>query len=142
MQKVLIAGAALAMAGLPAQAEMLIAARTLRAQSVITANDLILRDGPDTGLSDPADVIGQEARVTIYAGRPLRPGDIGPPALIERNQIVPLIYESNILRIETEARALDRAGLGEVVRVLNLSSRNPVMGEVQENGSVLVRGTK
>ena len=89
------------LAALPAQADMLVAARTLRAQSIVTAADLILRDGPETGLSDPALVIGQETRVTIYAGRPLRPGDVGPPAIVERNQVVPLVFESSILRIET-----------------------------------------
>lgn len=127
---------------MPAKADMLVAARTLRAQTIVTAPDLILRDGPDTGLSDPASVIGQETRVTIYAGRPLRPGDIGPPAIVERNQIVPLIYDSAILRIETEARALARAGAGEVIRVLNLTSRSPVSGTVQVDGSVLVEGRK
>lgn len=127
---------------LPAQADMLVAARTLRAQTIVTGADLILRDGPDTGLSDPAQVIGLETRVTVYAGRPLRPGDVGPPAIVERNQIVPLVYDSAILHIETEARALARAGAGELIRVLNLSSRNPVTGRVQPDGSVLVEGMK
>lgn len=130
------------LAAAPAQADMLVAARTLRAQTIVTGADLILRDGPDTGLSEPAQVIGQETRVTVYAGRPLRPGDIGPPAVVERNQIVPLVYDSTILRIETEARALARAGAGELIRVLNLSSRNPVTGRVQPDGSVLVEGMK
>ena len=128
------------LAALPAQADMLVAARTLRAQSIVTAADLILRDGPETGLSDPALVIGQETRVTIYAGRPLRPGDVGPPAIVERNQVVPLVFESSILRIETEARALARAGVGERIRVLNLSSRAAVTGQVQPDGTILVKG--
>lgn len=130
------------LAALPAHADMLVATRTLRAQTIVSPGDLILRAGPDTGLTDPTLVIGQETRVTIYAGRPLRPGDVGPPAIVERNQVVPLIYASAILRIETEARTLDRAGAGETVRVLNLGSRNPVTGTVQPDGSILVEGTK
>lgn len=125
-----------------AQADTLVAARTLRAQTIVTAADLVLRDGPAVGLSDPAEAIGQETRVTIYAGRPLLPDDLGPPAVIERNQIVPLVYESAILRIETEARALARAGVGETIRVLNIGSRNPVTGHVQADGSVIVKGRK
>lgn len=127
---------------MPAQADTLVATRTLRAQTIVTAADLAVRDGPAAGLSDPADAIGQETRVTIYAGRPLQPGDLGPPAVIERNQIVPLVYESAILRIETEARALARAGIGETIRVMNLGSRTPVTGHVQADGSVLVKGMR
>ncbi len=130
----------LTVGAMPAHADTLVAARTLRAQTIVTAADLILRKGTDEGLADPSLVIGQETRVTIYAGRPLRVGDLGPPAIVERNQIVPLVFESSILRIETEARALDRAGAGEVIRVLNLSSRNPVTGQVQPDGTVLVKG--
>ncbi|MCM2561900.1 flagellar basal body P-ring formation chaperone FlgA [Lutimaribacter sp. EGI FJ00015] len=126
----------------PAHADMLVAARTLRAQTIVSASDLILHTGPDVGLADPALIVGQEARVTIYAGRPVRPGDVGPPAIIERNQIVPLVFESSVLHIQTEARALDRAGVGETIRVLNLSSRSPVMGQVQADGTVLVKGMK
>ncbi|SPJ24642.1 flagellar basal body P-ring formation chaperone FlgA [Palleronia abyssalis] len=131
----------LALMAPPALADILVAARTIRAQSMIGAEDLSLTAGSPNGLlSDPSDAIGMEARVTLYAGRPIRPGDIGPPALIERNQIVTIHYAQGGLRIRTEARALDRAGAGDHVRVMNMSSRATVFGEVQPDGSVLVTG--
>ena len=40
--------------------------------------------------------------------------------------------------IATEGRALDRAGVGERLRVMNLGSRNTVTGTVAEDGAVLV----
>ena len=130
----------LAMAA-PATAESLLASRTIRAQTVLGAKD-IARGAADLpgGISDPAQVIGMEARVTLYAGRPILAGDIGPPALIERNQIVTLVFASPALRIETEARALARAAAGEHLRVLNLGSRSTVGGIVQPDGTVLVKG--
>lgn len=63
----------------PAWADYLIPLRTIRAKEIVNTEDLALKKGEILGaLSDPAEVAGMEARVALYAGRPLRPGDIGP----------------------------------------------------------------
>ncbi|MFV2035181.1 MAG: flagellar basal body P-ring formation chaperone FlgA [Halocynthiibacter sp.] len=84
----------------------------------------------------PQQAIGLEALVVLYAGRPIRANDVGPAAVIERNQIVTLIYQQGALIIATEARALGRAGPGDRLRVMNLASRSTVSGRVGVNGSV------
>ena len=123
----------------PAWAETVFAARTIRAQSVLTAQDLVLKKVDVAGaVTDPLHVIGQEARVALYAGRPIRRGDVGPPAVVDRNQIVPLIYDSSGLMITAEGRSLERAGVGEYVRVMNLASRNTIMGKVLADGRIMV----
>lgn len=123
----------------PAAADTVLAARTIRAQSLITAQDLVVKRVDVVGaISDPAKIAGQEARVALYAGRPIRPGDFGPPALVERNQIIGLIYDQSGLSITAEGRSLSRAGPGETVRVMNMSSRITVSGQVQPDGRVLV----
>ena len=121
------------------RADMVIATRTIRAQSVIIPDDVSVTDGEMTGIADdPAQVVGLEARRAIYAGRPIRLTDIGPPAVIERNQIVPIIFQKNGLQITAEGRSLSRAAPGERVRVMNMSSRNTVNGWVGPNGTVFV----
>jgi len=123
----------------PASAQTVIAARTIRAQTVIGAEDVTLtEDKVDGAYSSLDEVIGFEARVALYAGRPVRSGEVGPPALVERNQVVALIYRANGLVIAAEGRALGRAGLGETVRVMNLSSRQTVSGRVRSDGSIVV----
>jgi flagella basal body P-ring formation protein FlgA len=89
-------------------------------------------------LAYPVLAVGMEARVAIYAGRPVRAQDLGAPALVERNQLVPLIYLSGGLAISTEGRALARGAAGEVIRVMNLSSRNTVNGRVGPDGAIYV----
>ena len=79
-----------------------------------------------------------EARVNLYPGRPIRPGDLREPAVINRNEIITLQYDANGLLIVTEGRALDRAGIGERLRVLNLSSRTTVTATVQGAGLATV----
>jgi len=125
---------------LPADpAEGLVALRTIRATALIGPDDIALSATPVTGgLRDATAVIGQEARVIIHAGRPIRPGDIGPPALVERNATVELVFRHGGLVIRAEGRALGRAGAGDTVRVMNLASRNTVTGRVLADGTVLV----
>ncbi len=121
-------------------ADTVIAARTLRAQSVVGPEDLALQDIDVPGAySSMEGLIGQETRTALYAGRPVRPGDLGPPALVERNGIVSLIYDRGGLVIVTEARALGRGGVGEAIRVMNMSSRQTVTGTIQPDGTVKVQ---
>ena len=125
----------------PAMAETLVAARTVRSQAILSPADVdVIKQTIPGSLTHPDEVVGMEARVVLYAGRPIRPGDIGPPAIVERNQIVTLLYRRGGLTIAAEARALGRAGAGDMVRVMNLASRNTVTGLVQMDGSVTVGG--
>ena len=124
---------------LPVRADSLLAARTIRAQSVLTEGDVVLGPKEIIGaMTDPAEAIGLEARVTLYAGRPIRRSDLGPAAIVDRNQIVPLIFDRNGLRITTDGRSLARAGPGDTIRVMNLSSRSTLFGTVQPDGSIKV----
>lgn len=124
---------------LVARAESLVAAATIRANTVIAPEHLAMTDDAHVGaLQNPSDAIGMEARVVLFAGRPIRPTDLGPPALVERNQIVLLVYQHAGLTISSEGRALGRAAAGEVIRVINLSSRSAVTGTVDPTGHVLV----
>lgn len=129
----------LAIMAAPAEAETLVAARTIRAQEILGPADLALVEGDVPGALITSDeALGQEARVILYAGRPIRAGDIGPPAIIERNQIVTLLFQRGALTIAAEARALARAGVGDSLRVMNLTSRSTVSGRVTETGEVVV----
>lgn len=122
----------------PALADLIIATRTIRPQEILGPSDLLLQGGADQSNVTLEDLIGQEARVALYAGRPVRAGDVGPPAVVERNQVVSLIYLRGGLEIMTEGRSLDRAGIGDHVRVMNLASRATVSGRVTASGRILV----
>jgi flagella basal body P-ring formation protein FlgA len=131
--------AALALLASPASAETVVPLRTIPAQTLIAATDLGLSEAVVPGsISDPALVIGFEARVALYAGRPIRPEDLGPPAVVERNAIIPLIFRHGNLLITAEGRALDRAGPGEFIRVMNTASRSTVTARVGPDGAAYV----
>ncbi|WP_306004461.1 flagellar basal body P-ring formation chaperone FlgA [Aquicoccus porphyridii] len=124
----------------PVPADIVVPAHTIRPQSVIAPGDLALRALPGVeGFDSVDDVIGLEARVALYPGRAIRPRDVGPPAMVERNQLVLLVFSRGGLEIRAEGRALDRAGRGEMIKVMNTASRNIVMGVVRPDGTVLVQ---
>jgi flagella basal body P-ring formation protein FlgA len=130
--------AALAWAG-DAAAEVLVATRTIRPREIILPGDIAVKPTDVPGaLSDPGEAVGREARVALYAGRPIRPEALGPPALVERNQIVTITYARGALAITAEARALERGGAGERIRVMNLSSRASVHALIRADGTLLV----
>jgi len=123
----------------PATADTVTATRSIRANAIITETDVILSAAKaPNGYRRVSDVVGQEARVVLYAGRPILLDDIGPPAIVTRNQIVRVRFRGSGLSIVTEGRALERGAVGDLVRVMNLASRATVFGQVQQDGSVQV----
>ncbi|MCA0995416.1 flagellar basal body P-ring formation chaperone FlgA [Alloyangia pacifica] len=120
-----------------AHAESVLAARPIRAQEIIGADALRLDpksiDGAVTTLED---AIGRESRTAIYAGQPLMRAQLAEPALIERNQLVELIYTHGGLRISAEGRAMARGRVGDRIRVMNISSRNMLVGTVGPGGKI------
>lgn len=124
---------------LTAQADAVIAANTIPSRSILGPMDVFVANQPVAGaLTDPADAVGMEARVVLYAGRPIRAGDLVPPALVDRNDIVVLVFKTGPLTIAAEGRALERGAEGARIRVMNLSSRATVSGTINAQGQVLV----
>lgn len=134
--------ALLILAAPPVFAESLVATRVIRAQTLLSSGDVTLVVAEIPGaLKAASDALGLEAKVTLYPGRPVRAVDIGPPAVVERNQIITLVYRVGGLGITTEGRALSRGGLGEIIPAMNLSSRTVLAGRVVEGGYIYVGAT-
>jgi flagellar basal body P-ring formation protein FlgA len=124
---------------LPAMAESYVALRTIPARSVLLISDMTGVDAEIAGaVTDAQAIVGREARVTVFAGQPIRTEDFAAPIIVERNQIVALIYSAGGLQIGLEGRALDAGRADEVIRVMNLASRAVVHGTVTDAGIVQV----
>lgn len=127
----------------PAAADTVVALRSLQARTVIGAGDVALSPGTVTGAATRLeDVIGRETLVAIYKDRPVFVRNAGAPTLVERNQIVPLVFTLGTLVISAEGRALGRGGAGDLIRIMNTASRATVTGMVMPDGSVSVQATR
>ncbi|WP_170589289.1 flagellar basal body P-ring formation chaperone FlgA [Ruegeria arenilitoris] len=120
-------------------ADIVVPTRTIRAKEIIESADLQVKSGEAPGAAnDPADLIGQEAKTALYPGRPILKASVGPPALIDRNDLVTLVFVKGGLSIAVEGRALGRGAAGDRIRVMNLSSRTTVTGKIRPDGQIEV----
>ena len=122
-----------------ARADTVFATETLRAKQIVTADlvDIQTTDvrGAATSLDD---VVGFELTRAVYAGKPILLSNLERAALVERNQRVRVLYKKGLLKIEIEARALERGAVGDFIEVMNLSSRKTIIAEVLKNGQLSV----
>lgn len=119
----------------------IVAKRTIRAQAILTEDDLAIRAGASSNAETETelwDFVGMETREVLYAGRPISRSQLGEPAIVQRNEIVQMIYLTGSVQIVTEGRALGRAALGETIRVMNLGSRTTVSAQVEGPARVRV----
>jgi flagellar basal body P-ring formation protein FlgA len=118
------------------------AKRTLRVGALVTAADVELRplvEHRAGGVATSLDaVVGQEVRRNLYVDRPVMTGDVGVPTIVHRNSLVTLAYASGGLELTALGRAIDSAGLHELLRVVNVDSRVTVVGTVTGPGMVRV----
>ena len=122
-----------------ALAQFVTPAHVIPARAVISAPDLEMQQGTVAGAFQAiSQIAGKEARVTLYPGRPIMPGDVGQPAVVQRIQLVLLVYDKGALTITTEGRALARGGMGDRIPVMNLGSHATIRGVVSGAGKVRV----
>lgn len=114
----------------------IVAAHDLPAGTIISADDLISDDEIMSGITEPERAIGQQARIAIYEGRPIVASALRDPVLVSRNQIIQVSFISGSLKIVTAGRALAEGGAGDLVRVMNLSSRKTISAIVHEDGTL------
>ena len=110
------------------------------------ASDLRLQDiaytrtiGTPT-LIDPDDILGQATRRSLRAGAPINPDDLMAPLMIERQELVTLVYRHGGLALTVRARAMDNGAEGQAIDVMNLQSNRIVRGMVTGHGLVSVLG--
>ena len=121
----IIAMAALGVGIDAACAEDIVAARNIRAGTIISASDIVTPQDR-IALRRAVDIIGKEAGRAFYRGQPIDESKLRPPTLIKRNTVVQMEYSHGPMTISAEGRALDNGALGERIRVMNLGSKRIV----------------
>ncbi|MEM8771369.1 MAG: flagellar basal body P-ring formation chaperone FlgA [Pseudomonadota bacterium] len=117
-----------------------LAAENIRAGEIIDASDLATPN-PSVELQPTilAALIGKEAKRSIYKNFPITDRDVKTPTIVERNAVINLEYNNGLLQAVTSVRALDSGGMGETIRVMNLSSKTIVMATIIDDGRARVQ---
>ncbi|NEV60523.1 flagellar basal body P-ring formation chaperone FlgA [Thiorhodococcus minor] len=123
--------------------EVVVAARPLGRAQVIRGHDIRLERKETSRLtsgyfSDPAAVIGQEARRRLVPGQVLTSSHVAPRQLVKRGQEVTLYAVRPGLTVRMKGEALEDGAEGQRIRVRNRSSKRIVEGFVEPSGAVRV----
>lgn len=83
-------------------------------------------------------VLGQELRRPMAVEQSFALVDLSPPSIVQRNTLVTLLLDAPGLQLAVQGRALQSAARGEMLPVMNLSSRSVVEGVAIAPGRVRV----
>lgn len=97
-----------------------------------------LSELPRETLTTLADAVGMRTRTAVLPYAVLTRDQVVAPPIVKRGDVVLLVVERGGLRITAPGEAREDAARGASVHVLNRTSRQEVVGRVQEPGTVVV----
>lgn len=124
-----------------ASTEMVVAARQLLAGTVLAADDLLLqkREVAQAGglhVRQIDAVVGKKLKSTVRSGAPVKSNQLANVPVIRSGQLVTIVAENTGFRIAVTGRAKSSGGVGDLVRVENLSSRKEFSARVVDATTV------
>jgi flagella basal body P-ring formation protein FlgA len=122
---------------------MVVVARPVSGNRVLTEQDLrieqrdigSLRQGYMTNI---AAVVGQQAKYSLGLGTVVQKNHLRPLNVVKRGESIVLVASAGTMEVRMQGTAMADAGVGDRVRVKNLSSERVVEGVVDAPGVVRV----
>jgi flagella basal body P-ring formation protein FlgA len=124
-------------------AEAVVLSRSLKRGEVIRKGDVVAerRSRVELGEDRIGSIdlaVGSAAQRALRAGQSLRQSDLMKPELVQRNEMITLVYAVPGVLLTMRGKALEAGGEGDAVSVLNLESKRTVQGMVSGFGQVTV----
>ena len=115
--------------------EVVVALNSIIRGRIIARSDVMLEERVFTkldkiGMTDPASVIGQEARRVLGVGEMLTSADIKSKILVKRNDLLSVRSINGGIAIESTATALLDGALGDIIEVRNEASEKTFWARV------------
>ena len=123
--------------------DIIVAASSLPRGTILSADDFSrvkhdVSSLPNGYIADEQSGVGMELRRHLSAGTPLTTSMIRKPEIIRRGQQVVIIAVAGNLEVRMSGKALAHGGVGDRIRVLNLSSKQKVEGTILPSGDIRV----
>lgn len=118
--------------------------QTINNGSIIGANDIDYIEIPESDVRPEmvlsADsLIGMTPRRTAYSGKPLKATDLQAPMIIERGDVVTMLFKSGPLVLTASGKALQNGAKGDMIRVTNMVSNETIEGFVTASKEITVK---
>lgn len=120
-----------------------LAARQIEPGAVVTAEDLLARNGdlsnlPRAIITDPSQAVGAVALARISAGMPLRQDLLKSASAVTIGQTVRVVAQGQDFTISSEGSVMNNASPGQQVRV-KMASGQVISGTVKDGATVQVQ---
>ena len=109
--------------------------------AVLKASDLSVERRPKTEgpfIGDINAAAGLAARHQLRAGQPLREADLAKPPLVQRNDVVTIVYQAPGMLLTLRGEAQESGALGDQISITNMQSKRAFHGIVTAPGRVTV----
>ncbi len=122
---------------------VLVASRSLARGTILGPEDIELQV-MDTGLgrygyfTEETPVLNQRLKRPVTVGKPIIKTMLEQQAVVKRGERVSIVARATGFSVRMIGKALEDAGLGDPVRVRNLSSKKTIQGRVASPGLVQV----
>lgn len=125
------------------EATYYLAARQIEPGTVVTAQDLLARNGdlsnlPRAVITDPSQAVGASAIARISAGMPLRQDLLKSASAVTIGQTVRVVAQGQGFSISSEGSVMNNASPGQQVRV-KMAGGQIISGIVKDGGTVEVQ---
>lgn len=126
-----------------ATTDVVVVSRAIERGAVIKDSDLEVERRPraEIGRDLVADrelAVGLAARKSLRPGQPLRNAELMKPELVQRNEIVTLVFEIPGVRLTVRGKATESGAEGDTISVVNEQSKRTLQGTVIGHGRVVV----
>jgi flagella basal body P-ring formation protein FlgA len=123
--------------------EVYVPARALSTGEIIAEGDLQTVTVPERDLSSNAVVdlkslVGMEVKRTLREGSIIRKNAIAAPLLVRKKELITLTVQTNQMRLTAQGQAMDDGAIGDVIRVMNLTSKKVISAVVSGKQSANV----
>jgi flagella basal body P-ring formation protein FlgA len=126
-----------------ATVEVATTARTIERGTVLKDADLIMERRPRAEIgrdviTKAGQAVGLAVRSNLQSGRPIRSAELMKPDLVQRNDVVTIVYEVPGVMLTIRGKAADGGAEGDVINVLNEQSKRMLQGVIVGPGRVAI----
>ena len=86
-----------------------------------------------------SQIVGKTPIRYLQTGKPFRTADLRMPLLVTKGKLVTIMLKNQHMQITAQGRALEDGAKGDVIRVSNTRSRQPVQGVVIGPNRVIIQ---
>jgi flagella basal body P-ring formation protein FlgA len=126
-------------------AEAVVLARAIKRGQVIRPDDVVAERRPRVELGEDRVggidlAVGMAAQRPLHSGQALKQSDLMRPEMVQRNEMVTLVFEVPGVTLTMRGKALETGAEGDTIGVVNLESKRTVQGTITGAGRVTVIG--